>query len=78
MAGDATPPGDLAADEPSPPSYSTWRSRKRQVHYPWQFVSPQLLNSKGEQISTVDYTDRSWARRLSGQSIATETWWRRN
>jgi tellurite resistance protein len=36
------------------------------MHYPWQWVSPQLLNSKGEQIfyPVVDDIDRSWARRL--------------
>ena len=65
--GDTTPPGELAANEPSIPSgHSTRHSRKRSAHYPWQFVSPQLLNSKGEQIfyPVVDDTDRTWARRL--------------
>jgi hypothetical protein len=66
VAGGATPPDELAAHEPSegPPSYS--RKRPRPIHFPWQFVSPQLLNSKGEQIfyPVVDDTDRSWARRL--------------
>ena len=67
VAGDATPPGELAADVPSPPTHSTHSdSRKRPVLYHWQFVSPQLLNSKGEEIfyPVVDDTDRSWARRL--------------
>ena len=67
VAGDTTPPCELAADEPSIPSgHSTLHSRKRPVHYPWQFVSPQLLDSKGEQIfyPVVDDTDRTWARRL--------------
>lgn len=56
----------LTADEPSPSSHSTQHSRKRPVHYPWQFVSPQLLNSKGDQIfyPVEDDNDRSWARRL--------------
>ena len=36
------------------------------VHYPWPFVSPQLLNTKGEEIyfPVVDDKDRCWARRL--------------
>lgn len=52
--------------EHSPPSHSTRHCRKRPMHYPWQWVSPQLLNSKGEQIfyPVVDDIDRSWARRL--------------
>ena len=66
--GDRTPLGDLAAsDEPSiPSSHSTRHKRKRPVHYPWLFVSPQLLNTKGEEIyfPVVDDKDRCWARRL--------------
>jgi hypothetical protein len=65
-AGDATPPGELSVHKPSssPPSQSTQHSRKR--HYPWQFVSPQLLNSKGDQIfyPVADDTDRAWAQKL--------------
>ncbi len=36
------------------------------MHYPWQFVSPQLLNSKAEQIfyPVVNDADRTWAQRL--------------
>ena len=68
VAGGATPPGELAAHEPSecPPSTLLSRKRPRPIHFPWQFVSPQLLDSKGEQIfyPVVDDTDRSWARRL--------------
>ena len=62
--GDTTPPGELAAaDEPQIPSdHSTRHKRKRPVHYPWPFVSPQLLNSKGEEIyyPVVDDKDRCW------------------
>jgi hypothetical protein len=59
--GDTTPPGELAAAD-----HSTRHKRKRPVHYPWPFVSLQLLNSKGEEIyyPVVDDKDRSWARRL--------------
>ena len=71
VEGDRTPLGDLAAaDEPSIPSShssdSTRHKRKRPVHYPWPFVSPQLLNTKGEEIyfPVVDDKDRCWARRL--------------
>ena len=41
-------------------------SVKRPVDYPWDWVSPQLLNRKGEEIyyPVVDDNDRSWARRL--------------
>ena len=66
--GNTTPPGELAAaDEPPIPSdHSTRHKRKRPVHYPWPFVSPQLLNTKGEEIyfPVVDDKDRCWARRL--------------
>ena len=36
------------------------------VHYPWGFVSSQLMNSKGEEITyrVDDDRDRIWARRL--------------
>ena len=65
VAVGATPPGEPFE---SPPSHSTLLSckRPRPIHFPWQFVSPQLLDSKGEQIfyPVVDDTDRSWARRL--------------
>ena len=39
---------------------------KRPVDYPWDWVSPQLLNRKGEEIyyPVVDDNDLSWARRL--------------
>ena len=39
---------------------------KRPVDYPWDWVSPQLLNRKGEEIyyPVVDDADRAWARRL--------------
>ena len=39
---------------------------KRPVDFPWDWVSPQLLNHKGEEIynPVVDDNDRSWARRL--------------
>jgi len=65
VAGGATPPGEPFE---SPPSHSTLLSckRPRPIYFPWQFVSPQLLDSEGEQIfyPVVDDTDRSWARRL--------------
>ena len=39
---------------------------KRPVDYPWDWVSPQLLNRKGEEIycPVVNDADRAWARRL--------------
>jgi hypothetical protein len=42
------------------------RRKRAAVHYPWPFVSPQLLNTKGEEIyfPVVDDKDRCWARRL--------------
>ncbi len=74
---DVTPP-----DWPGPPdwtgpvrepllqSHST-HSRKRPLpgpgQYPWKWVSPQLLNRKGEEIVFPvenSPSDRSWARRL--------------
>ena len=40
--------------------------RQQPVHYPWDWVSPQLLNSKGEGICypVQDEKDWTWARRL--------------
>ena len=42
------------------------RRKRAAVHYPWPFVSPQLLNTQGEEIyfPVVDDKDRCWARRL--------------
>ncbi len=36
------------------------------VHYLWDWVSPQLLNNKGEEISypVQDDKDLTWAQRL--------------
>jgi hypothetical protein len=67
------PPGEPFE---SPPGHITLHSGKRPISladipvarggFPWKFVSPQLLNSKGEKIfyPVMDDTDRSGARRL--------------
>ena len=49
----------------SPFSIAPESRGQRPVDYPWDWVSPQLLNSKGEEIyyPVVDDNDRSWARR---------------
>ena len=44
-------------------AHGTITGREHPVCYPWDWVSPQLLNRKGEEIYYPD-TDRSWARRL--------------
>ena len=58
------------------PSYCVPRARNskrrcqripsQSVDYPWDWVSPQLLNRKGEEIyyPVVNDADRAWARRL--------------
>ena len=48
------------------PPHGTITGRKRPVDYPWDWVSPKLLNRKGEEIyqPVVDDADRAWARRL--------------
>jgi hypothetical protein len=73
-AEDTTPPPGEPSE--SPPSHIALHRRKRPISladipvarggFPCKFVSPQLLNSKGEQIfyPVMDDTDRSWARRL--------------
>ncbi len=53
---------EVGDSEPSMPETVThW-----QEHFPWQYVTPQALNSRGEQIFyCVDsYQDRMWAWRL--------------
>jgi hypothetical protein len=48
------------------PPRDTITGSKRPVDYPWDWVSPQLLNRKGEEIyyPVVNDADRAWARRL--------------
>ena len=70
-AGEDVTPPDWAGPVPEPllPSHGT-HSRKRPLsgpgHYPWKWVSPQLLNRKGDEIFyPVDSpSDQAWARRL--------------
>ena len=48
------------------PPRGTITGSKRPVDYPWDWVLPQLLNRKNEEIyyPVVDDTDRAWALRL--------------
>ena len=61
-----SPPAEAYGGELELPLHGTITGRKRPVDYPWNWVSPQLLNRKGEEIyyPVVTDTDLSWARRL--------------
>ncbi len=61
-----SPPAEADGGELELPPCCIITGRKRPVDYPWDWISPQLLNRKGEEIyyPVVDDTDRSWARRL--------------
>ena len=61
-----SPPAEAYGGELELPLHGTITGRKRPIDYPWNWVSPQLLNRKGEEIyyPVVTDTDRSWARRL--------------
>ncbi len=47
-------------------SHTRHAGKRAAVYCPWPFVSPQLLNTKGEEIyfPVVDDKDQSWERRL--------------
>ncbi len=61
-----SPPSKAYGGELELPLHCTITCRKRPVDYPWNWVSPQLLNLKGEEIYYPVVTDTalSWARRL--------------
>ena len=61
-----SPPAEADGVELELPPRGTITGSKRPVDYPWDWVSPQLLNRKGEEIyyPVVDDADRAWARRL--------------
>jgi hypothetical protein len=53
--------------EPGPPAAVCGRKRTHwEKHYPWRFVTPRALNTRGERIfyRVDDDQDRKWAWRL--------------
>ena len=60
-----SPPAEADGVELELPPRGTITGSKRPVDYPWDWVSPQLLNRKGEEIycPVVNDANLSWARR---------------